>query len=138
METSRINEVRATQRSVGRRLQYRRVVVRHFKVARAAPAEDQQRRPGKHDGLAQEEEVRELHGRVLRGTTASRNCPHGGVTSWRRPRPNVEVRKTSETDAASAPSKSAKQNLRGHQPVSQLIFVLMVFESIIKPSTPSS
>ena len=43
----------------------RRVVVRHLEVARAAPAEDEQRRPRKHDGLAQKEEVRELHGRAL-------------------------------------------------------------------------
>ena len=33
---------------------------------------------------------------------------------------------------------AARVDLRGHRPVSQLIFAFMVFESIIKPSTPSS
>ena len=43
----------------------RRVVVRHLEIPSAAPAEDQQRRPRKHDRFTEEEEVRELHRRAL-------------------------------------------------------------------------
>ena len=66
METSRINEVRATQRSVRRRVQYRRVVVRHLEIPSTTAAEDQQRRPRKNHRFTKEEEVRELHRRTLK------------------------------------------------------------------------
>ena len=43
----------------------RRVVVRHLEIPSTAPAEDQQRRPRKHDRFTQKKKVRELHGRAL-------------------------------------------------------------------------
>ena len=43
----------------------RRVVVGHLEIPSTAPAEDEQRRPRKHDRFTQEKKVRELHGRTL-------------------------------------------------------------------------